>query len=277
MVRFVDCFIFNDELDLLEFRFEEHDSFTDLFILIESSKTFSGKPKPLHASSNIERFHRWAHKLIVIVINEKLIEKKHGFGLEEFSRHIGIQKIKDLLDKNILNPDDILSVVSDVDEIYDEDEILKIKKPSGEDGALSHPIRPLLRFHYYSLKIGRPSNMHWSPQKRLKIIRAKDLKEFTIEEIQHKTGPLRDKEKMGWHLSYFGGVEMVRKKLSEFSHSSMKNVRECIDNPELIRQRIENNEDILGRSWEKLVVMEPEKIPKRTDLIVLYQLDAIYT
>ena len=97
MVRFVDCFIFNDELDLFEFRLEEHDSFTDLFILIESSKTFSGKPKPLYASSNIERFHRWAHKLIVIVINEKLIEKKHGFGLEEFSRHIGIQKIIDAI------------------------------------------------------------------------------------------------------------------------------------------------------------------------------------
>ena len=118
--------------------------------------------------------------------------------------------------------------------------------------------------------------MNWCPQKRLKIIRVKYLKEFTIEEIQHKTGPLLDKEKMGWHLSYFGGVDMVRKKLSEFSHSSMKSVRECIDNPELIRQRIENNEDILGRNWEKLVVMEPEKVPKRMDLIILYQLDAIY-
>ena len=113
-------------------------------------------------------------------------------------------------------------------------------------------------------------------RKRLKLIRVEQLKEFSIEEIQHKTGPITDKEKMGWHLSYFGGVEMVRKKLSEFSHSSMKNVRECIENPELIRERIKNNEDILGRSWEKLVVMEPERIPRRTDLLVLYGLDAIY-
>ncbi len=43
MVKFVDCFIFNDELDLLEFRLEEHDPFVDLFILVESTKTFSGK------------------------------------------------------------------------------------------------------------------------------------------------------------------------------------------------------------------------------------------
>lgn len=275
MVKFIDCFIFNDELDLLEFRFEEHDSFVDLFILVESKKTFSGKPKPLYATENIERFSRWAHKLIVVVVDDKNISKKHGFGLEEYSRHVGIEKIKELYDGKKIESQDILSLVSDVDEIYDEDEIVKLKS-SGKDG-LTHPIRPLLRFHYYSLKVGRPGNMHWCPQKRLKIIRAGDLKEFTIEEIQHKTGPIHDKEKMGWHLSYFGGVEMVRKKLSEFSHSSMKNVRECIDNPEIIRQRIENSEDILGRSWEKLVVMEPEKCPKRTDLLILYCLDAIYT
>jgi beta-1,4-mannosyl-glycoprotein beta-1,4-N-acetylglucosaminyltransferase len=275
MVKFIDCFIFNDELDLLEFRLEEHDPFVDLFILVESKKTFSAKPKPLYATENIERYERWAHKLIIVVVDEEDIQKKHGFGLEEYSRHIGIQKIKDLLNEKKIDSNDILSVVSDVDEIYDEDEIQKLK--SDGPNALTHPIRPLLRFHYYSLKVGRPGNMHWCPQKRLKIIRAGDLKEFSIQEIQHKTGPIHDKEKMGWHLSYFGGVEMVRKKLSEFSHSSMKNVRECIDNPELIRERIENSEDILGRSWEKLVVMEPEKTPRRTDLLILYHLDAIYS
>ena len=275
MVKFVDCFIFNDELDLLEFRLEEHDSFVDLFILVESKKTFSGKPKPLYATENIERFSRWSNKLIIVIVDDVDIQKKHGFGLEGYSRHAGIVKIKQLYDKKIIESQDILSVVSDVDEIYDEDEIIKLKN-DGKD-TLTHPIRPLLRFHYYSLKVSRPGNMHWCPQKRLKIIRAGDLKEFSIEEIEHKTGPIHDKEKMGWHLSYFGGVEMVRKKLSEFSHSNMKNVRECIDNPELIRKRIENSEDILGRSWEKLVVMEPEKFPKRTDLLVLYCLDAIYT
>ena len=275
MVKFIDCFIFNDELDLLEFRLEEHDSFVDLFILVESKKTFSGKPKPLYATENIERFSRWSNKLIIVIVDDVDIQKKHGFGLEGYSRHAGIVKIKQLYDKKIIESQDILSVVSDVDEIYDEDEIIKLKN-DGKD-TLTHPIRPLLRFHYYSLKVGRPGNMHWCPQKRLKIIRAGDLKEFSIEEIEHRTGPIHDKEKMGWHLSYFGGVEMVRKKLSEFSHSSMKNVRECIDNPELIRQRIENSEDILGRSWEKLVVMEPEKFPKRTYLLILYCLDAIYT
>ena len=275
MVKFIDCFIFNDELDLLEFRLEEHNSFVDMFILVESKKTFSGKPKPLYATENIERFSRWKDKLIIVIVDDDDIKKKHGFGLEGYSRHVGITKIKQLYDRKIIGSQDILSVVSDVDEIYDEDEITKLKN-NGKD-TLTHPIRPLLRFHYYSLKVGRPGNMHWCPQKRLKIIRAGDLKEFSIEEIEHRTGPIHDKEKMGWHLSYFGGVDMVRKKLSEFSHSSMKNVRECIDNPELIRKRIENSEDILGRSWEKLVVMEPEKFPKRTDLLILYGLDAIYT
>ena len=170
MVKFIDCFIFNDELDLLEFRLEEHDPFVDLFILVESKKTFSAKPKPLYATENIERYERWAHKLIIVVVDEEDIQKKHGFGLEEYSRHIGIQKIKDLLNEKKIDSNDILSVVSDVDEIYDEDEIQKLK--SDGPNSLTHPIRPLLRFHYYSLKVGRPGNMHWCPQKRLKIIRA---------------------------------------------------------------------------------------------------------
>ena len=110
MVKFIDCFIFNDELDLLEFRFEEHDSFVDLFILVESKKTFSGKPKPLYATENIERFSRWAHKLIVVVVDDKNISKKHGFGLEEYSRHVGIEKIKELYDGKKIESQDILFV-----------------------------------------------------------------------------------------------------------------------------------------------------------------------
>lgn len=42
-----DCIMFNDELDLLEIRLHHH-AFVDRFILIESTHTYSGQPKPLH-------------------------------------------------------------------------------------------------------------------------------------------------------------------------------------------------------------------------------------
>ena len=34
----IDCFLMNNELDMLEFRLTEHDPFTDLFVIIESLK-----------------------------------------------------------------------------------------------------------------------------------------------------------------------------------------------------------------------------------------------
>jgi len=75
--------------------------------------------------------------------------------------------------------------------------------------------------------------------------------------------------KMGWHLCYFGGVDLILTKLRNFSHANMQSVRECISNPDLIKHRLENNIDILGREWEKLEIKEPEKIPIK-NIFILY-------
>ena len=40
----IDCFTFFNELKLLEFRLAENFDFIDYFILVESTKTFSGNP-----------------------------------------------------------------------------------------------------------------------------------------------------------------------------------------------------------------------------------------
>jgi hypothetical protein len=46
-VRVVDCFMFNNELDMLELRLLNHDQFADLIIIVESPTTHSGFSKPL--------------------------------------------------------------------------------------------------------------------------------------------------------------------------------------------------------------------------------------
>ena len=42
-LQVVDCFMFNNELEMLELRLENHDSFVDRFVIIESPTTHSGQ------------------------------------------------------------------------------------------------------------------------------------------------------------------------------------------------------------------------------------------
>ena len=61
--------------------------------------------------------------------------------------------------------------------------------------------------------------------------------------------------------------------MSEYSHCGMQNVRECINNPDLVKERITKGIDILGRDWEKLEFKEPEKIPINWKLLKTLNLD----
>lgn len=267
MTKFVDCFLFNDELDMLEFRLTEHDVFTDYFILIESKKSFSAKPKELYATNNIDRFSKWKDKLIIVIVDENEISKRHGFGLEDYSRECGIKKVKELYETGLLDANTIISCVADTDEIYDREKIEELKQ------TITKPIRPLFRFHYYSLKITRPKNPIWTPQKRLKLVKLSELKDFTIKEIQEMI--ITNMNEMGWHLCYFGGIDLILTKLKNFSHANMEKVKECILNPKLIKYRLENNIDILGRDWEKLEVKEPTHVPNNINLLKELKIDLL--
>tara|TARA_Y100000389_G_C17407126_1_gene488706 strand:+ start:323 stop:1168 length:846 start_codon:yes stop_codon:yes gene_type:complete len=272
MTKFVDCFLFNDELDLLEFRLTEHDSFTDFFVLVESKKSFSAKHKKLYATENISRYEKWKDKLIVVVLDDKELKDKHGLGLEDYSRERAIKKVKELFDEGRIDSHTLVSCVADTDEIYDKDKIDELKlKVSENIQSPFKPLRPLLRFHYYSLQISRPKNPVWTPQKRLKICKVSDLKYFTLTEIQSMV--ITDKKNMGWHLCYFGGIELVVSKLKSFSHASMKEIKNIASDPNIIKERIENNKDILGRDWENLSLKNPEKVPYNYDLLSKLNLD----
>ena len=62
-----DCFIFFDELDLLEIRLEEIYPVVDRFVLCEAPMTFSGKPKELVFQNNKERFAPYLDKIEHII------------------------------------------------------------------------------------------------------------------------------------------------------------------------------------------------------------------
>jgi len=59
-----DCFIFFDELDLLEIRLNELDLYVGQFVLVETDETYQGAEKPLYYQENRKRFEKFVHKII---------------------------------------------------------------------------------------------------------------------------------------------------------------------------------------------------------------------
>ena len=71
--RVIDCFMFNDEVDMLELRLANHDSFVDSFVIIESPTTHSGHEKRLvfDMVKHLPRFQEFAHKIVHRVVGDK--------------------------------------------------------------------------------------------------------------------------------------------------------------------------------------------------------------
>ena len=59
-----DCFIFFNELDLLELRLNTLDSHVDHFLIVESGITFQGEPKEFYYEKNKIRYQKFEHKII---------------------------------------------------------------------------------------------------------------------------------------------------------------------------------------------------------------------
>lgn len=54
-----DCFPFFNELDVLEIRLNVLDEVVDKFVIVEMSKTHTGRDKPFYFEQNKERFKKF--------------------------------------------------------------------------------------------------------------------------------------------------------------------------------------------------------------------------
>ena len=65
-----DIFTFNNELDMLEIRLNVLNDYVDYFVIVESTETFSGVPKPLYYELNKNRFSEFHHKIIHHIVTD---------------------------------------------------------------------------------------------------------------------------------------------------------------------------------------------------------------
>ena len=82
-MKLFDCFLFFDELDLLELRLELLYSCIDRFVIVESAVTFQGNPKPFNLEKSWERFSKYAEKITYLQINSYDIDFSRPPIIEE--------------------------------------------------------------------------------------------------------------------------------------------------------------------------------------------------
>jgi len=246
-MKIVDCFIFYNEIDMLNYRLSILDTVVDYFVIVESTHTHTGVEKTCTYSDFKDLFKKFHHKIIHIIVEDfphKFpnvdIGKRQQWANENFQRNCierGIKKL-DLEDSDVL-------LVSDLDEIPDPKLIDDIRKNN-----TIITIQALEQdFYYYNLNSKMNEKWHLA-----KVISYKKYKELGIKfqqiRMYNRTNRCEVLKNAGWHLSYFGDKHFIRNKIQNFTHQEFN--KEQFTDLEKIEQRIQNGVDIYDRKNTKM-------------------------
>lgn len=223
--------MFYNELEILKIRLEELYDVVDAFVLVEATKTHSlGKSKPLYYSENKHLFEKYNDKIIHIVTNfeENYPFSKYITGVNEhwFREIYQRECIVIGLDKLGLTSDDII-MISDVDEIPKHKTILGFRNNSPRIRNVVYALEMTL--YYYTIE-------HTTPRKwyHAKVIKYDTLKYFKLlstlrlSHLKHKhflSAIVQSYHNeivsdAGFHLTYFGGIDAIKKKVDSFAEST---------------------------------------------------------
>jgi beta-1,4-mannosyl-glycoprotein beta-1,4-N-acetylglucosaminyltransferase len=208
----VDTFLFNGEFDLLNVRLQELKDRVDLFVLVESDRTFAGKPKPLEFAKRGGAYSEWNIRCVEM----NGYDISNPWANEANQRNSIVNAITDI-------PPDALVLLSDVDEI-----------PRAESIPQDMPPETLAMFqqdfYYYDYHTRARGNWFGT-----RLCRADYLRQLTPQGARVRGNMvIRDG---GWHFSYQGGAESIRAKLQAFSHqeynqppyTDLDYIERCID------------------------------------------------
>jgi beta-1,4-mannosyl-glycoprotein beta-1,4-N-acetylglucosaminyltransferase len=194
-----DTFLFLREFDLLEIRLRELDPVVDRFVIVESSKTFTGHDKPFYLDQQFDRFARWMPKIIRVKATDAPVDA-NATERERWTRNCIARGLSDL------RPMDVV-MISDLDEI-----------PSNEAIARYHPRRGIVGFQQivYRYYLNCLTEERWIGT-RIVPARMMDCSPDYIR-WHLADGTLIDMDG-GWHFTSMGGSEEFAYKLASFSHA----------------------------------------------------------
>ena len=239
--RIIDCFIFYNEFDMINYRLNVLNDIVDFFIIVESTHTFSGKEKKIYSDELTELFGKFKDKIVHIIVDDMPFKYPNiNFNKNEQWKNEIHQRncIKRGLDKlNIFDEDFI--IIADVDEIPDPRTLQLIK-----NNTIPCYINTLeMDFYYYNL-----NSKHSTPWHSVKIVLYRLFKQNNMTCEDYRGYKCQIIKNGGWHLSYFGDKYFIKNKIENFSHQEFNNDKFTDLNK--IEEKINSFSDLYNRGSE---------------------------
>ncbi len=220
--RVFDCFMFNNELDILELRLSELFDVVDVFVLIEATFSHRGNSKPLHYRENERRFARYSKKVKNITIRSMPAELERPFAIGNVPLEEEKHWIREGYQRNVLrdgiaaaNPNDLI-IVSDVDEIPSANAIRQ---------ALACRrfvfFELMLNYYYLNLSGGQWIKAYAAPKEIIDQMGDLSLPRWREAEYLDEIRGALDSDVIrnaGWHLTWQGGAERIIGKIDSACH-----------------------------------------------------------
>jgi beta-1,4-mannosyl-glycoprotein beta-1,4-N-acetylglucosaminyltransferase len=220
-----DCFLYNGEAELLDIRLNVLDTTVDHFVIVESDRTFTGKPKALRFPQQQAAFERFLPRITYVVASQPYTD---AWDNEHFARYQMLEGLK------ACQPDDVI-LICDLDEIPDPAQVLKYQHESGIKVFEMHE-------YYYYLNC----------RSDVTCISARML---NYSDVLLSGGPhlvrqlslyLKFVPNGGHHWSYLMTPEQIRKKIESFAHTEFDDER--FKNETNIADAMEAGRDLYGRA-----------------------------
>ena len=264
-MKIYDCFNFFNELDILDLRLNILSDYVDYFVLVESSITHSGVPKPFFYEQNKFRFREFEKKIIHYKVfdtpsdflnlknSEDPIVTKINQYIEtqtnRFNRLTQIDYGRDFFQKecvrrplSICDDDDII-MISDADEIPNPKLLKKIQELD-----LDNKIYSLnQKTYYYYLNVLKQDDWYGT-----KLSKFKNIKNLSFNEIRGDEKLSSRISNGGWHFSFMGGKEMVLKKILSYSARDHVNSNVILN----LQENIDNDVDPFFRGKLQIVKLD---------------------
>lgn len=198
-----DTFMLSDELDMLECRLTEAEPYDVRHVLIEAHYDHQGNPKPLHYAENKERFASWAERIVHVVADipgPGNIDPWHREHAQREHVWAGLDGAAS---------DDIV-LLCDVDEI-----------PS----ARAYQLQGIPFMHALSMKQSMFA-VDWVLPSETRIAIAGPCSALHVPAWQVRDNGMRsvlpELYRMGWHFTWLGGPDAIRRKAAQFCHLELQ-------------------------------------------------------
>ena len=221
--KIIDCFLFYNELDMLEFRLTELNEHVDYFFILDSDFDFAGNKKDSIFELNKNRFDSWKEKIIRIDCPELTIELFNQINTEKYTQYKNLStdiinkdniifymmiKLIETLPQLELDFEDII-MFSDIDEIPDFTTLDLI-----DDYLLFNSIiLRQKRFFWTTKYIDKDLSFGTSCHQYTRIARNPLVLDHFYKVKSNKKFSNNSFLDSGWHFSHFEDLGNLHKKL----------------------------------------------------------------